>query len=390
MEDSFPPAPKILYAGSTARRYVDTDPPEIVLAALNKYLTDLVERGGSDLHLCSGSPPIIRLHGELVKLDSNPLPSDRAEALLREILTPRQVHDLESRKNLDFSYEVSHVAGVHRFRCNVYYQRLGLDGVFRAIPSRIPTLKELNLPQSLASLTRFSQGLVLMTGSSGSGKTTTLAALIDIINSEKGKHIITIEDPVEYVYTNKKSIIDQREVGTHTASFQSALRAAMREDPDVILVGELRDLETMQMAISASQTGHLVFATMHTSSAMRTIDRFIDAFPPSQQNQIRSMLSDSLRGIITQHLLQKAVGWGRVPAVEMLVGCLPIANLIREGKTHQINSVVQTQKNLGMIHLDESLLGLFQLGTITAQEAHHYATDKKLFEQHLTKTKENP
>lgn len=350
---------------------------------LDSFLKELIAKGGSDLHVCAGAVPVIRLHGELMNMGNYVISPEESEKMLTEILSEEQLEYLKQEKNIDLAYEIKHGGIVQRFRSNIYYQRKGLDGVFHAIPNKIPTLKSLGLPDTLAKLTRFNQGLVLMTGPAGSGKTTTLASLIDIINEERTCHIITIEDPIEYIYVNKRSLINQRQVGKHTKSFHSALRSALREDPDVILVGELRDLETIQLAITASETGHLVFGTLHTNSAAKTIDRIIDVFPPNQQAQIKTMVSESLRGVISQILLPKADGWGRMPAVEILVGCMPVANFIREGKTYQIPSVMQTGKSMGMLLMDDSLAELLNGGKIKAQEAYDRATDKKRFEEYL-------
>jgi len=347
---------------------------------LDQYLKEVVDRGGSDLHICSNSPPLLRLHGNLVKLSTRVLGPDDTERILLEIITPDARNTLQERKSIDFAYQIAHAGAVQRFRGNVFFQRFGLDGSFRIIPNAIPTLRDLNMPPDLARLTRYHQGLVLVTGPSGSGKTSTLAAFINIINEERSCHIITIEDPIEYLHPNKKSLINQRQVGLHTRSFRAALRSAVRQDPDVILVGELRDLETIQMAITASETGHLVFATLPTSSAAKTIDRLINAFTPAQQTQVRTMLSESLRGIVSQQLIPRADNLGRLPAVEVIVGCLPVANLIREGKTFQIQSVMQTGKHLGMKLMDESLMGLLQDRRITPHEAYEAASDKTIFE----------
>lgn len=347
---------------------------------LDYYLKEVVDRGGSDLHLAANSPPLLRLHGNLVRLSTRVLAAEDTERILLEILTDHMVSTLRERKNIDFAYQVSHAGMVQRFRANVFFQRFGLDGSFRIIPNNIPTLRDLGLPMELARLTRYHQGLVLVTGPAGSGKTSTLAAFTNIINEERSCHIITIEDPIEYVHQNRKSLINQRQVGLHTRSFRTALRSAVREDPDVILVGELRDLETIQMAITASETGHLVFTTLPTTSGAKTIDRLINAFSPAQQTQVRTMLSESLRGIVSQQLLPRTDGLGRVPAVEVIVGCLPVANLIREGKTYQIQSVMQTGKHLGMRLMDESLLELLNQRRITPHDAYEAATDKTIFE----------
>jgi twitching motility protein PilT len=287
--------------------------------------------------------------------------------------------------SLDFTYEIRSEGGLQRFRCNAYFQNRGVNIVFRVIPNAVPTLAQLELPQVLARLTFHHQGLVLVTGPSGAGKTCTLAALINIINEHRPLHIITIEDPIEFVHRNKKSFIVQRQVGLHVASFADALRAALREDPDVILVGEMRDLETMQLAITASETGHLVLATMNTNSAGQTIDRIIDSFPGERQAQIRTMVSDSLRGIVSQQLIRRADGKGRVPAVEILLATSSVGNMIREGKTYQLLSVMQTGKTQGMQMMDAHLLELVSQNRITVEDALDHALDTKTFTENLRK-----
>lgn len=354
------------------------------MRTLTDYLRDVVERGGSDLHLASNAPPIMRYHGQLVRLTEQPLRPDEVEGLLYALLEPQQRDHLYEAKNLDFAHEIELAGASQRFRVNYYFQKYGVDGVFRVIPSRVPTMEELGLPDVVAAMTRHHQGLVLVTGPSGSGKTTTLAAMINLINSEQPKHIITIEDPVEYVHTPRRAVVNQRQVGQHTQGFTRALRAAVREDPDVILVGELRDLDTIQLAITASETGHLVLGTLHTASAAKTVDRIIDAFPAGQQGQIRIMLSESLRGVVSQQLLPRGDGQGRVAAMEILVGCLPVANMIREGKTFQIASIMQTQRHIGMRPMDDAIARLVQEGKITRQTAYDYAADPKNLEAQLS------
>jgi twitching motility protein PilT len=354
------------------------------MRSLSDYLRDVVERGGSDLHIASGAPPIMRLHGQLTRLSETPLEPQIVETLLYPIISAEVRERLRETRNVDFAHQMD-IGGIEqRFRANLYYQKNGLDGVFRVIPHQIPTLTQLLLPDSLALMTRHHQGLVLVTGPSGSGKTTTLAALINMINTEQPRHIITIEDPIEYIHTPQKSLINQRQVGTHTASFTRALRAAVREDPDVILVGELRDLDTIQLAITASETGHLVLGTLHTASAAKTIDRIVDAFPAGQQAQIRTMVSESLRGVITQQLVPRADGQGRVPAVEVLVGCLPVANMIRDGKTFQIASIMQTGRHMGMRPMDDAIIKLNQDGLITREAALDHAVEPAAIQGQLT------
>ena len=302
------------------------------------------------------------------------------EAALLAILTESQRQVFETRNDLDFAYEIPQVG---RFRVNLLRQHKGVGAVFRLLPSRLYTLEELGLPQVVYSLVRLEQGLVLVTGPTGSGKSTTLAAIIDHINQESDKHIVTIEDPLEFIHPNKKSLVTQREVGAHTTSFAAALRAVLREDPDIILLGELRDLETISLAITAAETGHLVFGTLHTRTAASTVDRLIDVFPPEQQSQIRTMLAETLKGVIAQQLLVRADGQGRVIAVEILVGTTALANLIREGKTYQIPSLIQTGRREGMQTMDQAILELLRSKQITPQEAYRKAVDKDIYRQYL-------
>ena len=302
-----------------------------------------------------------------------------AEALLN-ILTEAQRQHFEQRHDLDFAYELP---GVGRFRANFLQQRQGIGAVFRVIPNRIPSLEELALPQAVSNLVRLEQGLVLVTGPTGSGKSTTLAAMIDHINQEYDKHIVTIEDPLEFIHPNKTSLVTQREVGTHTSSFAAALRAVLREDPDIILIGELRDLETIALAMTAAETGHVVFGTLHTRTAASTVDRLIDVFPPDQQGQIRTMLAETLKGVIAQQLLVCADRQGRIAAVEMLMGTTALSNLIREGKTYQIPSIIQTGRREGMQTMDQAILELLRAKRITPQEAYRKAIDKETYRQYL-------
>ncbi|MDQ7822607.1 MAG: PilT/PilU family type 4a pilus ATPase [Candidatus Eremiobacteraeota bacterium] len=353
---------------------------------LEDLLKEVIGRGGSDLHLCSQSPPIMRLYGKLVKLDNRVSSPQEVSAMISGILTEEQKYELASKKNIDFAFEISIAGNSQRFRANVYYQRYGVDGVFRVIPSKIPSLGELNLPKALEVFTTVPEGLILITGSAGSGKTTTLSSILDMINSRHRLHIITIEDPVEFVIPIKQCLINQRQVGLHTRSFAAALRAAIREDPDIIVVGEMRDLETIQMAIIAAETGHCVFGTMHTAGAVKTIDRIIDSFNVDQQQQVRAMLSDSLRGVIGQQLLTRADGWGLIPAVEILLATRPVCNTIREGKTHQLSTIIQTGRAQGMQMMDDEILKLLQEGKIEAETAYEYAVEKKNFEPYLKKT----
>lgn len=350
---------------------------------LEGILKETVGRGGSDLHLCSQSPAIIRVFGKLQKLDSKVITTEEAESMISEILSEDQKNELALRKNIDFAFEIDYGGNSQRFRCNVYFQKYGVNGVFRVIPSQIPGLSQLLLPAQLEQFAYCSEGLILITGSAGSGKSTTMAAILDIINSRQKLHIITIEDPIEYVHPIKQCLVNQRQVGLHTKSFTSALKAAIREDPDIIVVGEMRDTETVQLAIAAAETGHCVFGTMHTTGAIRTIDRIIDSFPIDQQQQIRTLLAETLRGVIGLQLLSRTDGWGMMPAVEIMIGNNAISNIIREGRTHQIHSVMQTGKAMGMQLMDDDIHRLLREGKISPETAYERAMDKKLFEAFL-------
>ena len=353
------------------------------MARIDGLFKMMQEQGASDLHLAAGSPPIFRLHGEMVRTNYKSLSHEETKALLFEVLTERQQKVFEEKKDLDFAYAIE---GLARFRGNIFLQHKGIAGVFRIIPSKILTADELALPEGVRRLTHLKKGLVLVTGPTGSGKSTTLAAMIDLINSTRREHILTLEDPLEFIHENKQSLMNQRQIGEHSESFTAALRAALREDPDVILVGEMRDLETISLAMTAAETGHLVFGTLHTNSAAKTVDRIIDAFPKDGQEQIRTMLSESLRGVICQQLLKTVDGKGRVAALEILIGTPAIGNLIREGKTFQIPSIIQTARKDGMQLMDQHILDLLKTRKISPEEAYRCAQDKKQFEQHLTAT----
>ena len=339
---------------------------------LLKYASSI---GASDIHLSPGSVPLLRIHGELKPAKAAPLTAKDTQLLIAEILTPGQKEVFEKALDLDFSYDV---AGIGRFRTNIFKQRKGFQAVFRVIPDRISTLEELGFPPLVKELTRYHQGLILVTGPSGCGKSTTLASMIDHINDQEKVHIITVEDPIEYVHPQKKASVTQRQVKRDTNSFSTALRAALREDPDVILIGEMRDLETISMAITAAETGHLVLGTLHTRSAAKTVDRIIDAFPPSQQNQIRAMVAESLRGVVCQQLVQRTDKKGRTPAYEILIGTLAVGNLIRDGKTFQIPSVMQLAVKDGMVLMDQCLAKMVQSRTIPYEQALLRAENKKL------------
>jgi twitching motility protein PilT len=349
------------------------------MARIDALFKMMHDQGASDLHLSTGSPPIFRLHGEMTRLNGKSLTHEELKAILFEIMSEKQRLDFETRHDLDFAYEIQALA---RFRCNIFMQHKGIAAVFRIIPANILTADDLGLPEGVRKLTLLKKGLVLVTGPTGSGKSTTLAAMIDLVNSTRKEHILTLEDPLEFIHENKQSLLNQRQIGEHSESFAAALRAALREDPDVILLGEMRDLETISLAMTAAETGHLVFGTLHTSSAAKTIDRIVDAFPSDGQEQVRTMLSESLKGVVCQQLLKCAEG-GRVAAMEIMVGTPAIANLIREGKTFQIPSIIQTAKKDGMQLMDQNILDLMKMKRVTPEEAYRCAQEKKQFEQHL-------
>ncbi|MCL6450771.1 MAG: type IV pilus twitching motility protein PilT [Acetobacteraceae bacterium] len=330
--------------------------------AIDELLRQAVELGASDLHLTVESPPVIRINGELCPLGTQALAPEDTQRMAEELLEPRLRGRFEELGEVDFSYSLH---GVGRFRVNAYRQRGTVALALRVIPSRIPGFEELGLPPVLAALARKNAGLVLVTGPTGSGKSTTLAAMIDLINNERKCHVITLEDPIEYLHRHRRSVIVQREIGVDSASFASALRAALRQDPDVILVGEMRDLETISIALTAAETGHLVLATLHTPDASQTVDRVVDVFPPYQQEQVRVQLAGTLQGIVAQQLLARHDRPGRVAAFEVLIATPAVRNLIREGKTHQLPSAIQTGAKYGMIAMDASLRDLLQRGLIS-------------------------
>jgi len=333
-------------------------------------------QGASDLHISTGAPPMLRTSGEIHPIEAPELTGEQARQLIYEMLSPEQRARLEQDKDIDFAYDVE---GEVRVRCNVYEQIRGIAGAFRLLPTTIFTLEQLGLPDTIRRFAEYRKGLVVVTGPPGSGKSTTLAALIHHINQTQRKHIITIEDPVEYVHSNLSCLVNQREVGRSARSFSSALRAALREDPNIVLVGEMRDTETMQLAITAAETGQLVLGTLHTSSAAQTIDRIIDAFPDEKQAQIRTMLAESLRGVVAQRLLRRADEKGMLAAVEILFGTMAISSLIRERKTFQIPTVMQSGRKEGMLLLDNVLMQLVRDGLITPREAYLSANIKETF-----------
>jgi len=350
------------------------------MAAIDELFKVMVEQGASDLHLTSGAPPFLRLHGAMTPINYRELSNQDVQGLVFEILTEKQKKSFIEKWELDIAYTVQ---GLGRFRCNVFMQRKGLGAVFRIIPEKIKTPQELNLPPALLEMIDCDKGLILVTGPTGSGKSTTLASLIHHINMNEDSHILTVEDPIEFVHANIKSVVNQREVGTHTKSFANALKAALREDPDIMLVGELRDLETISLALTAAETGHLVFATLHTNSAAKTVDRIVDVFPEGQQQQIRTMLAESLRGVVAQVLFPRKDGKGRVAAYEIMRCTKAVSNLIRENKIHQIASQIQTGQKYGMVLFEKYVEDLVKKGLINKSDAQTFL-GKEMDEQGST------
>ena len=346
------------------------------MAKIDAFFKLMNDQGASDLHLVSGQPPALRLRGEIERVKYKILDNDELKAMLYEIAPEDKVKVFEESGDVDFGYEIP---GLARYRANFFMQKNGCAAVFREIPSTILTVEKLGLPPVIAKLANLPRGLVLVTGPTGSGKSTTLAAIIDEANRTRKDHIITIEDPIEFVHASQKCIVNHREVGNHTNSFSAALRGALREDPDIILVGELRDLETISLAIEAASTGHLVFGTLHTSSAAKTVDRAIEVFPATQQAQIRSTLADGIRAVIAQTLFKRVDIKGRVAALEILIATPAVRNLVRENKTYQINSMIQTGKKYGMLLLDDSIMALLEKGQISPDDAYNKANDKSRF-----------
>ncbi len=334
--------------------------------SLDELLVQVVERNASDLHICAGVPPVLRVDGDLRPLNYERLTPEDTQRLVYDIMTDEHIHRFESTLELDMSYSLKNSA---RFRVNVYRDKGSVAAAFRLIPSRIPTIEELHLPAILKDLSRKPRGLILVTGPTGSGKSTTLASMVNQINTERSCHIITVEDPIEYLHTHRMSVVNQRELGQDTRSFDAALRSALREDPDVILVGEMRDLETIKLAITAAETGHLVLATLHTNNSAETIDRVIDVFPPGQQEQIRVQLANNLAAVISQQLLKRVGAPGRIVACEVMIATSAIRNLIREAKVHQIPSILQTSGEVGMTSMDQSLRDLYHAGEISYEDA---------------------
>jgi twitching motility protein PilT len=346
------------------------------MAKIDAFFKLMHEQGASDLHLVSGSQPILRIRGEMERVKYKVMENDELKAILYEITPEEKVKLFEETGDLDFGYEIP---GLARYRANFFNQKYGVGAVFREIPSKIQTVDELGMPPLLKKLAMLDKGLVLVTGPTGSGKSTTLAAVVDHANKNRKDHIITVEDPIEFVHQSQGCIVNHREIGNHTRSFATALRSALREDPDIILVGEMRDLETISLAIEAATTGHLVFSTLHTQSATKTVDRVIDVFPPEQQQQIRVSLSETLKAVIAQTLFKRKDRKGRVAALETMVVTAAVANLIREGKTFQLTSVIQTGKRYGMLTLDDAIMELLHKGLIEPDNAYAKAIDKNKF-----------
>ena len=349
-----------------------------------QLLMTTIDKKASDLHLTVGNPPMLRIHGSIQPMDGKavPLTQEGLHASLYDILAEEQRKRLERDKELDFALELKNVG---RFRANVFYTRRGEGAAFRYIPTKIQSMAELGLPEdTLKQLCDRKKGLILVTGPTGSGKSTTLAAMIDYINSTHYDHIITIEDPIEFIHEHKKCMVNQREVGSNTQSFTNALRSALREDPDVILVGEMRDLETISLALTAAETGHLVFGTLHTMNAPKTVDRVIDVFPPGQQQQVRTMFAEAIIAVISQVLLKRRDGSGRIAALEIMVATTAVRNLIREGKTHQLSSIIQTSQKFGMLSMDQVLKNHAMTGKVDLKETKMYASNPDLFDDRIS------
>src|SRR3972149_3978342 len=352
------------------------------MAKIDAFFQLMHDQGASDLHLVSGQQPVIRIRGDMERVKFDVLENDSLKAVLYETLAEEKVKQFEETGDVDFAYEIP---GLARYRANFFQQKFGVAAVFREIPTKIQTCQDLGIPPVVAKLASLPRGLVLVTGPTGSGKSTTLAAIIDEANRTRKDHIITVEDPIEFVHTSQSCIVNHREVGIHTKSFSSALRGALREDPDIILVGELRDLETISLAVEAASTGHLVFGTLHTTSAPKTVDRIIEVFPASEQMQIRSTPADGLRAGIAQVLFKRIDVKGRCAAMEIMIATPAVRNLIREGKTYQIPSSIQTGKKYGMQTLDDAILTYLQAKKISPEEAYSKCVDKAKFQPYLTK-----
>ncbi len=346
------------------------------MAKIDAFFKLMHEQGASDLHLVAGQPPALRVRGDIERVKYKVLSNDDLRGMLYEITPEDKVKVFEETGDVDFGYEIP---GLARYRSNFFMQKNGVGAVFREIPSTIMTAEDLGLPPVIKKLSSLPRGLVVITGPTGSGKSTTLAAIIDEANKTRHDHIITVEDPIEFVHNSQSCLVNHREVGIHTKSFSAALRGALREDPDIILVGEMRDLETISLAIEAASTGHLVFGTLHTTSAAKTVDRIVEVFPSNEQAQIRSTLADGVRAIVAQVLFKRSDKKGRIPALEILIATPAVRNLIRESKTHQLNSMIQTGKKYGMQLLDEAIMDLYNKGWISGDDAYQKANDKAKF-----------
>jgi twitching motility protein PilT len=351
------------------------------MAKIDAFFNLMFEQKASDLHMSSGNPPILRINGEMQRVDFPPLESDALKTMLYEISPDYKIKQFEETGDVDFGYEIPNIS---RFRVNFFNQKNGVAAVFRQIPSRVLSFEDFEkfdapLPAVLKKFAMLHKGLIVVTGPTGSGKSTTLAAMMDYCNKNRKDHIITVEDPIEFVHESKSCLVNHREVGVHTKSFASALRGSLREDPDIIMVGEMRDLETIELALTAASTGHLVFGTLHTQSAAKTVDRIIDVFPADQQNKIRQTLSEALKGVVAQTLFKRSDKKGRVAAFEVLVFNTAVANLVREGKTHQIQGMIQVGKKYGNQQLDDHIMEHVRMRRITAEDAYDKSLDKKKF-----------
>jgi twitching motility protein PilT len=352
------------------------------MAQIDAFFKLMNDEGASDLHMMSGQQPVLRIRGDMERVKFKTLDNESLKSMLYEICPEDKIKVFEETGDMDFGYEIP---GLARYRCNFFQQKYGIAAVFREIPSDILTCEQLGLPKVIAKLASLPKGLVLVTGPTGSGKSTSLAAIVDEANKTRKDHILTIEDPIEFVHKSQQCVINHREVGTHTKSFTAALRGALREDPDIILVGELRDLETISLAMEASMTGHLVFGTLHTMNAMKTVDRIIEIFPANQQGQVRSTLADALRAVVSQTLFKRIDVKGRVAALEVLICTPAVRNLIREGKTYQIPSVMQTGKKYGMQTIDDAIMELLEKKKISAEDAYINCIEKPKFVKFLKK-----
>ena len=352
------------------------------MAQIDAFFKLMNDEGASDLHMVAGQQPVLRIRGEMERVKFKVLNNEELKSMLYEICPEDKIKIFEETGDMDFGYEIP---GLARYRCNFFQQKYGIGAVFREIPSEILSCEQLGLPKVVSKLATLPKGLVLVTGPTGSGKSTTLAAIVDEINKVRKHHILTIEDPIEFVHKSQQCVVNHREVGTHTKTFNAALRGALREDPDIILVGEMRDLETIALAMEASMTGHLVFGTLHTLNAMKTVDRIIEIFPATQQGQVRSTLADALKAVVSQTLMRRVDTKGRVAALEILICTPAVRNLIREGKTYQIPSVMQTGKKYGMQSLDDHLFELLQRKRISAEDAYTHCMEKQKFVKFLRK-----